>query len=101
MAGIGEKPMMRSGPYFLTVYIVDAAVISRASSHDTRRKPPLPRACWMDLRADGFSITLAQASTGSGCFFFASRHRSISTPRMYGYLTRIGLYWYHEKEMPR
>ena len=46
MAGIGEKPLTRSGPYSLIVWTTDAAIISSASSQRMRRKPPLPRACW-------------------------------------------------------
>jgi hypothetical protein len=46
MAGMGEKPITRSGPYSLIVCSVEAAMISSASSQWMRRKPPLPRACW-------------------------------------------------------
>ena len=44
MAGIGEKPATRSGPYFLIVWTCAAATISLASSHVARTSPPLPRA---------------------------------------------------------
>ena len=44
IAGIGENPAMRSGPYFLIVYTCAAAVISRASSQEVRTSPPWPRA---------------------------------------------------------
>ena len=43
MAGIGLKPAMRSGPYFLIVWTWAAAAISVTSFQLARRKPPLPR----------------------------------------------------------
>ncbi len=46
MAGMGEKPLMRSGPYLRVVWTLAAAISSTASSILTRRKPPLPRARW-------------------------------------------------------
>ena len=46
IAGIGEKPAIRSGPQVLMVCTCAAATISTASSQDTRTCPPLPRACW-------------------------------------------------------
>ncbi len=46
MAGIGEKPATRSGPYSLMVWTCAAAIISVASAHVTRTSPPLPRARW-------------------------------------------------------
>lgn len=46
MAGMGEKPATRSGPYVLMVCTWAAAVISIASSHEARTRPPLPRARW-------------------------------------------------------
>jgi hypothetical protein len=45
MAGIGEKPTTRSGPYALTVCTCAAAMSSVTSSQVDRRNPPLPRAC--------------------------------------------------------
>ena len=44
IAGIGEKPATRSGPYFLIVCTCAAATISVASSQVARTSPPLPRA---------------------------------------------------------
>ena len=44
IAGIGENPATRSGPYFLIVWTWAAAMISVASSHVARTSPPLPRA---------------------------------------------------------
>ena len=44
MAGMGEKPATRSGPYFLIVWTCAAATISAASSQVARTRPPLPRA---------------------------------------------------------
>ena len=46
MAGSGVKPKIRSGPCFLMVEMSEAAMISDASSHEKRTKPPFPRACW-------------------------------------------------------
>ena len=46
MAGIGVKPKMRSGPWVWMVWMSEAATRVAASSHDTRTKPPLPRAAW-------------------------------------------------------
>ena len=46
IAGIGEKPQTRSGPYSLMVCTCAAAIISVASDQVTRTRPPLPRACW-------------------------------------------------------
>ena len=43
MAGIGENPAIRSGPYRRIVWTWAAATSSAASSHDARTKPPLPR----------------------------------------------------------
>ncbi len=91
MAGMGENPVTRSAPCFLTVWIVAAETRSSASSQLARRKPPLPRACWKRRRFPGSSTIDAQASTGSGCAAFASRQRSTSAPRRYGYFTRSGL----------
>jgi hypothetical protein len=42
-----------------------------------------------------------QAATGSSCSPRAFFHRSSSAPRLYGYLTRSGLYKYQEYEIPR
>ena len=91
MAGIGEKPTTRSGPCVFTVWTVEAAMISSASSQVARRKPPLPRACWQRARASGSSTSEAQAATGSACAARAARQRSMSAPRTYGYFTRSGL----------
>ena len=44
IAGMGEKPAIRSGPYVLIVCTWAAAIISTASAQDTRTSPPLPRA---------------------------------------------------------
>ena len=44
IAGIGEKPMMRSGPYLFMVYTWAAAMISATSGHEVRTRPPLPLA---------------------------------------------------------
>ena len=44
IAGIGEKPKTRSGPYFFIVCTCAAAMISEISAHCARTNPPLPRA---------------------------------------------------------
>ena len=44
IAGIGEKPATRSGPYFLMVWTWAAAAISAASHPSARTNPPFPRA---------------------------------------------------------
>ena len=44
IAGMGEKPATRSGPYFLIVCTCAAAMISVASSQLARTRPPFPRA---------------------------------------------------------
>ena len=46
IAGMGENPATRSGPYVLIAWTWAAATISRASSQETRTRPPLPRARW-------------------------------------------------------
>ena len=46
MAGMGEKPAQRSGPYALMVCTWAAAAISMASAQLARTSPPLPRARW-------------------------------------------------------
>ena len=46
MAGIGEKPKMRSGPCFFAVCTCAAPIISSTSGHEERIRPPLPRARW-------------------------------------------------------
>src|SRR3989344_3666251 len=61
---MGEKPMMRSGPCFLMVYTLAAAIIWLTSSQVLRTKPPRPR-CFCHSRLEAsFSTMLAQASTG-------------------------------------
>jgi hypothetical protein len=46
MAGIGENPAIRSGPYSVRVCTCAAAAISSASSQPIRTRPPRPRADW-------------------------------------------------------
>ena len=46
LAGIGEKPMMRSGPWRLMVCTLAAAISSLTSSQSARTKPPRPRMLW-------------------------------------------------------
>ena len=67
MAGIGEKPMMRSGPCVWIVWTCDAAMISSTVSQSVRRRPPLPRACCHRWRFAGSPTSDFQATTGSSC----------------------------------
>ena len=62
MAGIGEKPMIRSGPYFLMVKALAAAIISVAVSQSARTKPPCPRNRLYSRALSGFWLIDAQAS---------------------------------------
>src|SRR5699024_4312847 len=101
IAGIGEKPTLRSGPYFITVYNVDAAINFVTSSQSTRTKPPLPLACLYDFAFSSSSTMLCYASNVLSYVLSASRHKRINCLRTYGYLTRKGLYIYHEKLAPR
>jgi hypothetical protein len=64
MAGIGEKPITRSGPCFLIVYTLAAATISLTSSQLERTKPPSPRTLWYSRRLASDSTIEAHASTG-------------------------------------
>ncbi len=73
IAGIGEKPTIRSGPCSLIVCTCAAAAISSASSQDTRTCPPLPRARWYARRRSGSPTTSAHAATGSPSRALASR----------------------------
>ena len=84
IAGIGEKPVQRSGPYFSMVCTCAAAVISTASCHEARTRPPLPRACWNSRRFTGSLTIDSHAFTGSSWIRLASRYISSSTPRTYG-----------------
>ncbi len=45
IAGIGEKPNTRSGPWVLMVWTCAAEINSVTSDHEARTNPPLPRAC--------------------------------------------------------
>ena len=81
MAGMGEKPKMRSGPYFLAVWSMPATTISVTSSQVVRRKPPLPRAFWMRVRFASSPMMEAYASTGLLPEARSSRQKSSSTPR--------------------
>src|SRR5262249_24731074 len=100
MAGIGEKPANRSGPYVLMVYTCAAAMSSVASSHVARTRPPLPRTALYRRAASGSSTMDAHASTGSPSRDLASRYISSRTPRTYGYRTRVGEYVYQENAAP-
>src|SRR5512138_1087129 len=90
IAGIGEKPITRSGPYFLTVWTFAAAMISFTSSHVERTKPPRPRIDLYAAARVASSTIDAHASTGP-CFARASRHIRTSRPRTIGYLMRLAL----------
>ncbi|MNN74274.1 hypothetical protein D3C81_1904580 [compost metagenome] len=95
MAGIGEKPTMRSGPYFLIVSAFAAAMISFDSSHVARTKPPRPRMDLYCCERTGSWLIQSQAVTGS-MVLRASRHISIRRPRTIGYFTRCAEYTYQE-----
>ena len=90
IAGIGEKPATRSGPYVLMVCTWAAATISEASSQVARTSPPLPRADLYERAVSGSPVTSAQASTGSPVRSLAARYARRSAPRTYGYRTRVG-----------
>src|SRR3989344_4064799 len=94
IAGMGEKPMMRSGPCFLMVYTLAAAIIWLTSSQVLRTKPPRPR-CFCHSRLEAsFSTMLAQASTGLLASAMAARKCLSRRPRTMGYFTRLALYRY-------
>ncbi len=73
-----------------TLPLLAAVLFSVASAHVTRTRPPLPRACWYRRRRSGSPWMSAHASTGSPVRALASRYISTSTPRAYGYRTRVG-----------
>ena len=81
IAGITEKPALRSGPYVFAVYSKDAAVISVASSHVERTKPPIPRADLYFFAFSGSSTIDFQASIGFLACFFTSLQSSTNSPR--------------------
>ena len=93
IAGIGEKPTTRSGPYFLIVKTLAAAIISLTSSQFARTNPPRPRTVWYSLRFASDWAIEAQASTGPMAAR-AARHSLSKRPRTSGYFTRLALYRY-------
>src|SRR5699024_9610863 len=101
IAGIGENPAIRSGPYLMIVNTCEAAAISNASSQPARTRPPLPRAFWYRRRLSGSVVISPHAGTGSPSRSLASRNISSRTPRTYGYRTRVGEYVYQENAAPR
>jgi hypothetical protein len=94
IAGIGEKPITRSGPYFLAVYTLALAISWFTSSQVVRTMPPRPRCCCHSRRASAFSTMLAQASTGLLATASAARQCCSSLPRIIGYFTRLAEYRY-------
>jgi hypothetical protein len=85
MAGIGEKPAIRSGPCSRMVWTWAAATISSASSQLARTRPPLPRARLYRRAFSGSETMLAPAATGSPpVAALAARYISSSRPRTYG-----------------
>src|SRR5690554_4255464 len=96
MAGIGEKPMIRSGPNFLAVYTLEAAISSLTSSQLERTKPPMPRRGLYSAVLAGSSTIEAQASTGSLNWMRAARQSFIRLLRINGYFSRLALYMYQE-----
>ena len=93
MAGIGEKPAIRSGPYCLMVWALAAAISSVASSQPARMKPPRPRRDTQLWRLAGSSTIERQAATGV-MVLRASRQWRRRRPRMSGYLIRVPEYRY-------
>jgi hypothetical protein len=89
MAGIGEKPITRSGPYLRTVWILAAAISSLTSSQVERTSPPSPR---RDLYFRAIPVL------DNGC---PGLHRILvllrlppersSAPRIMGYFSRLAL----------
>src|SRR5690625_7383509 len=65
IAGIGENPTTRSGPYCLIVCTWAAAMSSLTSAHSTRTNPPLPRAFLYAPVRSGSAVISAHAATGS------------------------------------
>ncbi|PNG90381.1 hypothetical protein SMF913_25846 [Streptomyces malaysiensis] len=84
IAGIGEKPATRSGPYVLMVLTCAAATNSATSSQSARTRPPLPRARLYARAFAGSRVISAQAATGSPSRPRASRHSFSRAPRTYG-----------------
>ena len=84
IAGTGENPTMRSGPYSEIVCTYAAETISSASSQEIRTRPPLPRALTYRRRRSGSPWMSAHAATGSPSRARASRYSSTRTPRAYG-----------------
>jgi hypothetical protein len=95
IAGMGEKPAMRSGPCSLMVWILAAAMISLTSSQVDRTKPPRPRRRVYEARASLAPTMAAQACTGSSEARL-SRHSLSSALRTSGYFSRLALYRYQE-----
>ncbi len=90
---MGEKPITRSGPWRLMVWMLAAATISLTSSQLERAKPPMPRTFWYSLRLASSLTMLVQASTGP-MVWRAVRHRRSRRARTMGYFTRLALYRY-------
>ncbi len=84
IAGIGENPATRSGPYALMVCTWAAATSSATSSQLARTRPPLPRARLYARAFAGSEVISAHAATGSPSRPRASRHSFSSVPRTYG-----------------
>src|SRR5262245_562555 len=90
MAGIGEKPATRSGPYRLIVDTCAAAIISTASSQLARPKPPLPRWALYVRERTGASPTACPARAEAPVRFRTGLERSSGVPRTYGGVTGSG-----------
>src|SRR3546814_12506995 len=88
MAGIGEKPATRSGPYSLIVYAFAAAISSAASSQPTLTKPPRPRFDTQSRRFSGSCTMDRQAATGA-IVSRALRQRRMSLAPTSGYVLRV------------
>ena len=81
IAGLGENPAIRSGPYAAMVCTWAAATISAASSQPDLDQSALAAGRRVAPAPFGVAWTSAHASTGSPSRVRASRYISISTPR--------------------
>src|SRR5699024_11687260 len=81
-------------------WIKEAEIHVLISSHVVRTQLPFPHADLYLSAYSGSSIKFCQALAGSFSSLRASDHKDNTEERIYGYLTRCGLYVYQEKEAP-
>src|SRR3546814_18706979 len=102
MAGIGEKPATRSGPYSLIVYAFAAAISSAASSQPTLTKPHRPRLDTQSRRFSGSCTMDRQAATGAFVARTLSHGRmSLARPRGSWLLVTASRYKREERRVGR